>query len=203
MSPFQMATTMRLRPLFTRLATATVLVAAAIGAQAAPSIEGRQLSVGAGDVQQYLEGSFPRTQDALGGLIALTMSHPQLTLPAGERLNLGMDIALATAGGAPAKLGTVKLSSGLRYDQQTQGFHLQQPTMEDFVPAQQGARLDSRTKSLLNAWLGDYAQREPIYRTDPAVASLLGTLQVQSAQVKNGRLQVTFNQDLGAIVPAR
>lgn len=201
MSPFQMATTMRLRPLSTRLATATVLVAAAIGAQAAPSIDGRQLSVGAGDVQQYLEGSFPRTQDALGGLIALTMSHPQLTLPAGERLNLGMDIALATAGGAPAKLGTVKLSSGLRYDQQTQGFHLQQPTMEDFVPAQQGARLDSRTKSLLNAWLGDYAQREPIYRIDPAVASLLGTLQVQSAQVKNGRLQVTFNQDLGTMVP--
>ncbi|WP_309684026.1 DUF1439 domain-containing protein [Stenotrophomonas sp. SORGH_AS_0321] len=192
---------MRLRPLFTRLATATVLVAATIGAQAAPSIDGRQLSVGAGDVQQYLEGSFPRTQDALGGLIALTMSHPQLTLPAGERLNLGMDIALATAGGAPAKLGTVKLSSGLRYDQQTQGFHLQQPTMEDFVPAQQGARLDSRTKSLLNAWLGDYAQREPIYRIDPAVASLLGTLQVQSAQVKNGRLQVTFNQDLGTMVP--
>jgi hypothetical protein len=199
--PLQMATTMRLRPLFTRLATATVLVAAAIGAQAAPSIDGRQLSVGAGDVQQYLEGSFPRTQDALGGLIALTMSHPQLSLPAGERLNLGMDIALATAGGAPAKLGTVKLSSGLRYDQQTQGFHLQQPTMEDFVPAQQGARLDSRTKSLLNAWLGDYAQREPIYRIDPAVAGLLGTLQVQSAQVKNGRLQVTFNQDLGTMVP--
>ena len=196
-----MVTTMRLRPFFTRLGAATVLVAAAIGAQAAPSIEGRQLSVGAGDVQQYLEGSFPRTQDALGGLIALTMSHPQLTLPAGERLNLGIDIALATAGGAPAKLGTVKLSSGLRYDQQTQGFHLQQPTMEDFVPAQQGARLDSRTKSLLNAWLGDYAQREPIYRIDPAVAGLLGTLQVQSAQVKNGRLQVTFNQDLGTMVP--
>ncbi len=196
-----MVTTMRLRPFFTRLGAATVLVAAAIGAQAAPSIEGRQLSVGAGDVQQYLEGSFPRTQDALGGLIALTMSHPQLTLPAGERLNLGMDIALATAGGAPAKLGTVKLSSGLRYDQQTQGFHLQQPTIEDFVPAQQGARLDSRTKSLLNAWLGDYAQREPIYRIDPAVAGLLGTLQVQSAQVKNGRLQVTFNQDLGTMVP--
>ncbi len=188
--------------MLTRFATATVLVAAAIGAQAAPSIEGRQLSVGAGDVQQYLESSFPRTQDALGGLIALTMSHPQLSLPAGERLNLGMDVALATAGGAPAKLGTVKLSSGLRYDQQTQGFHLQQPSMDDFVPAQQGARLDSRTRSLLNAWLTDYAQREPIYKIDPAVAGLLGTLQVQSAQVKDGRLQVTFNQDLGTMVPA-
>ena len=188
--------------MLTRFATATVLVAAAIGAQAAPSIDGRQLSVGAGDVQEYLESSFPRTQDALGGLIALTMSHPQLSLPAGERLNLGMDVALATAGGAPAKLGTVKLSSGLRYDQQTQGFHLQQPNMDDFVPAQQGARLDSRTRSLLNAWLTDYAQREPIYKIDPAVAGLLGTLQVQSAQVKDGRLQVTFNQDLGTMVPA-
>ena len=188
--------------MLTRFATATVLVAAAIGAQAAPSIDGRQLSVGAGDVQEYLESSFPRTQDALGGLIALTMSHPQLSLPAGERLNLGMDVALATAGGAPARLGTVKLSSGLRYDQQTQGFHLQQPSMDDFVPAQQGARLDSRTRSLLNAWLTDYAQREPIYKIDPAVAGLLGTLQVQSAQVKDGRLQVTFNQDLGTMVPA-
>ncbi len=193
---------MRFRPVIHRLAAAALLVAAAVGAQAAPSIQGRQLSVDAGDVQQYLESSFPRTQDALGGLIALTMSHPQLTLPAGERLNLGMDLALATAGGAPARLGTVKLSSGLRYDAQTQGFHLQQPSMDDFVPAQQGAKLDSRTRSLLNAWLADYAQREPIYRIDPAVAGLLGTLQVQSAQVKDGRLQVTFNQDLGTLVPA-
>ncbi len=67
---------MRLRSLMTRLAASTVLIAAAIGAQAAPSISGRELSVGASDVQQYLDGSFPRTQDALGGLIALTMSHP-------------------------------------------------------------------------------------------------------------------------------
>lgn len=192
---------MRLRPLFHRFAATTVLIAAAVGAQAAPSIEGRQLSVDAADVQEYLDSSFPRTQDALGGLVALTMSHPQLSLPAGERLNLGMDVALATAGGTPATLGKVKLSSGLRYDAQTQGFHLEQPSMDDFVPAQQGARLDSRTRALLNAWLSDYARREPIYRIDPAVAGLLGTLQVQSAQVKDGRLQVTFNQDLGTMIP--
>jgi len=193
---------MRLRSLMTRLAASTVLIAAAIGAQAAPSISGRELAVGASDVQQYLDGSFPRTQDALGGLIALTMSHPQLSLPAGERLNLGMDVALATAGGNPAKLGTVKLSSGLRYDAQTQGFHLQQPSVDDFTPASQGGRLDSRTRGLLNAWLSDYAQREPIYKLDPAVAGLLGALQVQSAQVKNGKLVVTFNQNLGDLVPA-
>ncbi|MDV3467905.1 DUF1439 domain-containing protein [Stenotrophomonas sp. C3(2023)] len=193
---------MSLRPLLTRLVLSAALVAAAVGAQAAPTIEGRQLSVGAADVQQYLDQSFPRNQDALGGLLQLTLSQPKLALPAGERLKLGMDVAMATAGGAPTRLGTVELSSGLRYDAQTQGFHLQQPTLDEFIPAQQGGRLDARTRTLLNAWLGDYAQREPIYRLDPAVAGMLGALQVQSAQVRDGRLQVTFNQDLGALVPA-
>ncbi|MET4616987.1 hypothetical protein ABIA71_002567 [Stenotrophomonas sp. 2619] len=193
---------MNARPLLSRLAACTVLIAAAVGAQAAPSVSGRQLSVGASDVQQYLDGSFPRTQDALGGLIAMTMSHPQLALPQGNRLDLGFDIAMATAGSAPAALGKVKLSSGLRYDAQTQGFHLDQPTVDDFTPANNGGRLDSRTRSLLNAWLTDYARREPIYKIDPTVASVLGALQVQSAQVENGQLVVTFNQDLGKLVPA-
>lgn len=193
---------MNARPLLSRLAACTVLIAAAVGAQAAPSVSGRQLSVGASDVQQYLDGSFPRTQDALGGLIAMTMSHPQLALPQGNRLDLGFDIAMATAGSAPAALGKVKLSSGLRYDAQTQGFHLDQPTVDDFAPANNGGRLDSRTRSLLNAWLTDYARREPIYKIDPTVASVLGALQVQSAQVENGKLVVTFNQDLGKLVPA-
>lgn len=193
---------MNARPLLSRLAACTVLIAAAVGAQAAPSVSGRQLSVGASDVQQYLDGSFPRTQDALGGLIAMTMSHPQLALPQGNRLDLGFDVAMATAGSAPAALGKVKLSSGLRYDAQTQGFHLDQPTVDDFTPANYGGRLDSRTRSLLNAWLTDYARREPIYKIDPTVASVLGALQVQSAQVENGKLVVTFNQDLGKLVPA-
>ncbi len=193
---------MNARPLLSRIAACTVLIAAAVAAQAAPSVSGRQLSVGASDVQQYLDGSFPRTQDALGGLIAMTMSHPQLALPQGNRLDLGFDIAMATAGSAPAALGKVKLSSGLRYDAQTQGFHLDQPTVDDFTPANNGGRLDSRTRSLLNAWLTDYARREPIYKIDPTVASVLGALQVQSAQVENGKLVVTFNQDLGKLVPA-
>lgn len=193
---------MKLRPLLTRFAACTVLIAAAVGAQAAPSISGRELSVGASDVQQYLEGSFPRTQDALGGLIAMTMSHPKLTLPQGNRLDLGFDVALATAGSAPAPLGKVKLSSGLRYDAQTQGFHLDQPTVDDFTPVNNGGKLDSRTRSLLNAFLVDYARREPIYKIDPTVGALLGALQVESAQVQNGKLVVTFNQNLGNLVPA-
>lgn len=34
------------------------------------------------------------------------------------------------------------------------------------------------------------------------MAGVLGALQVQAAQVKNGKLVVTFNQNLGNLVPA-
>ncbi|HYP72162.1 MAG TPA: hypothetical protein VEP93_14835, partial [Variovorax sp.] len=55
---------------------------------------------------------------------------------------------------------------------------------------------------LLNVWLTDYARREPIYKLDPAVASLMGALQVESAAVENGRLVVHFNQNVESMVPA-
>ncbi len=171
-------------------------------AQAAPRIDGQRLAIAADDVQQYLDGSFPRTQDALGGLLELTVSHPQLALPAGSRLDLGFDLAMATAGGSAVPVGNVKLSSGLRYDAQTQGFHLEQPTIDGFRPASAGGELDSRTRGLLNLWLADYARREPIYRLDPAIANLLGTLQVRSASIENGRIMVDFNQNLEQLIPA-
>jgi hypothetical protein len=193
---------MNLHSLLPRLAASLLLVAVAVGAQAAPSISGKEISVGASDVQHYLDRSFPQKKDTLGGLIELVLSQPKLTLPQGNRLDLGMDVALATGGGAPSKLGTVKVSSGLRYDQQTQGFHLDQPTVDDFTPVNNGGRLDANSRSLLNALLTDYARREPIYKIDPTVGALLGALQVQSAEVRGGKLVVTFNQDLGGLVPA-
>jgi len=171
-------------------------------ASAEPQVKGSQVSVEAGDVQQYLAGTFPQTHDALGGLLELTVSHPQLKLPPGNRLDLGFDLAMATAGGAPMQVGNVGLSSALRYDAATQGFFLDRPTVDRFTPAQAGGKLDSRTRELLNVWLADYARREPIYKLDPAIASLMGALQVQSAAVENGRLVVHFNQNVESLVPA-
>ncbi|MDG2525541.1 DUF1439 domain-containing protein [Stenotrophomonas sp. HITSZ_GD] len=189
----------------TRLPFALVLACALAlppSAFAAPSVKGSQVSVEASDVQQYLGGSFPQTHDALGGLLELTVSHPQLKLPPGNRLNLSFDLAMATAGGAPTPVGNVALSSALRYDTARQGFFLDQPTVDDFRPAQAGGKLDARTRELLNVWLTDYARREPIYTLDPSLASLMGTLQVESAAVENGRLVVHFNQNVEALVPA-
>src|SRR5690606_30641461 len=166
-------------------------------AYAAPQINGKQLTVGAADVQQYLDGSFPRTQKALGGLLALTVSQPHLTLPQGSRLDLGFDLAMA-AGGSSMPVGNVQISSGLRYNPQTQGFHLDQPTVDNFRPAMAGGEIDASTRSLLNSWLTDYARREPIYKIDPAIAKVMGVLQVQSVGIENGRIAVTFNQNLGS-----
>ena len=191
---------MKLRSFLLPLALCALL--AGTTAQAAPQLQGKQLTIGADDVQGYLDGSFPRQQQALGGLLALQLSKPQLSLPQGNRLKLGLDLGLATAGGSPVPLGAVMLSSALRYDSSTRGFHLDQPQIEDFRGATAGATLDSRTRSLLNSFLADYARREPIYRIDPTIASVLGALQVQSVGIENGRIAVQFNQDLKQLIPS-
>ncbi|MCL7715688.1 DUF1439 domain-containing protein [Stenotrophomonas mori] len=188
---------MNLRTLL--LPAACLAVAASV--QAAPRLDGHRLVVEAADVQQYLDGSFPRSQKALGGLLALTVSQPRLTLPAGSRLDLQFDLAAGAGGGAPRPVGNVQLSSGLRYDAQTRGFHLDQPSVETFRPAVAGAELDSATRGLLNTWLADYARREPIYRIEPAIANVMGALQVKTIGIENGRIAVDFNKDLGALVP--
>jgi hypothetical protein len=182
--------------------TALCALAASTLAVAAPSIQGRQVSVQSADVQQYLDHSFPQTHAALGGLLQLSLSHPQVHLPPGERVNLDVDLALATAGGTPTPLGSVALSSALRYDTAKQGLYLEQPSIDDFRPASSGGRLDSSTRQLLNAWLVDYARKQPIYRIDPAISNTLGNLQVESAGVRDGRLVITFNHDVDALLPA-
>lgn len=184
------------------LLPALFCVALATSAHAAPQVNGRQLTIGADDVQQYLDGSFPRTQKALGGLLALDVSQPQLSLPAGSRLDLSFDLGMSAAGSARMPVGNVHISSGLRYDAQTQGFHLEQPTVDGFRPAMAGTELDSSTRSLLNSWLVDYARREPIYKIDPAIARVMGALQVKSVGIQNGRIAVDFNQNLGSFVPS-
>ena len=183
------------------LAGLLLLAAAPVARAAGLQVEGRRLSVGAADMQSFIETRFPLRYAPLGPLLALDVSRPRLSLPPGPRLRLLLDLAVAT-GGAPVPLGTAELSSALRYDPAGQAFHLDQPRIERFLPASGQGRLDESGRGLLNAWLADYARTEPVYRIDPALAAMLGGLQVQDVAIADGRLAVTFDRDLGAIAPA-
>lgn len=174
----------------------------ATSALAAPRIDGRRVVIPAADAQQFLEGRFPRQQDVLGGLFEITASQPRLALPPGTRLRLGVDLAVATAGGAPVPMGHLVMTSALRYDASRQALFLDRPGIEAFQPNGGGEGLDEESRALLNAWLADYARKEPVYRIDPAIAAILGNLQVQSAGVQDGQLVLGFNQDLGAVAGA-
>ena len=99
-------------------------------------------------------------------------------------------------------MGQLLLTSALRYDAAQRALFLDQPRIDEFHPASGGGKLDNDSRELLNLWLADYARKEPVYRIDPAIAALLGGLDVQSAGVRDGRLVVTFNQDIGAAAGA-
>ena len=194
-----MRTPHRLTMAFALLLPALLCAAAAL---AAPTASGRQIAVPAADVQQFLDGRFPHRQQLLGGLAEVSVSRPGLTIPPGDRLRLGMDVALGTLGGAPAPMGRLELSSALRYDAAQRAFLLDQPRIEAFHPAAGDGGLDAESRALLDAWLADYARKQPVYRIDPALAALAGGLEVQSAGVRDGSLVVTFNQDIGAVAGA-
>lgn len=179
-----------------------VALLASMQVLAAPQVSGRQVSIPAADAQLFLEGRFPHSQDMLGGLVEVTASQPRLALPPGTRMQLGMDVALATAGGTPVPMGNLVLTSALRYDGTQRAFFLDQPQIDAFHPVGGGEGLSDSSRALLNAWLADYARSEPVYRIDPALAALLGGLEVQSAGVRDGRLVVTFNRDVAAMAGA-
>lgn len=184
-------------------AWAVLALGACAGASlAAPQIDGRQVRVPAADAQQFLAGQLPHRQDMLGGLAEVTVSRPELAIPPGTRMQLGLDVAVAMAGGAPVPMGRLELTSALRYDPAQRALFLEQPRIEEFRPSGGGQGLDEASRGLLNAWLVDYARKEPVYRIDPALAAMVGGLDVASAGVENGQLVVTFNQDIGAMAGA-
>lgn len=166
----------------------------------AQTVKGNEVSVTGKEVQQYLAAEFPQDYDALGGLLTMTLSDPQLSIPTeGQRLMLGIDAKAASAGGTATPIGRLWLSSGLRFDPQRQALLLDQPALDRIDAASPGQKVDGRTQMLINLWLADYAEKEPLYQLDSATTALLGNLQVVSTAIENGRVVVRFNRDIGAL----
>jgi len=166
----------------------------------AQTVKGNEVSITGAEVQQHLSTEFPQDYDTLGGLLTLTLSDPQLSIPAGgQRLLLGVDAKAASAGGAATPIGRLWLSSGLRFDPQKRALLLDQPALDRVDSASPGQQVDERTQMLINLWLSDYAKKEPLYQLDPDTAALLGDLQVVSTNIEGGRVVVRFNRDIGTV----
>jgi hypothetical protein len=179
----------RMRAALVAVTLVVASITAAAWAQGKPS---STLAVTAQQVQGYLQAEFPRDFDALGGLVSMTASNPQLTIPGdGNRVQMQFD-----ASSSGKALGRVWLSSGLRYDPQKMALFLDAPTVDRVVPTN-GRELRDRDRQLVSLFLQDYANSEPLYQLDPKLLANFGDVRVESANVENGQIVVHFNQPVG------
>ncbi len=176
-----------------------LLLLAAFAAHAATAAN--EIAIDAARLRQSVQANFPYSVDALGGLFAVTARDPQLDIPAqGNRLKMQFHASVASAGDA-VPLGRVHLSSGLRYDKATRGFHLDAPVVERIVPDRPGLEIDASGREMLSLLLQDYARTQPLYRLDPQWLANFGNLQVESARIEDGQLIVAFDQPVALEFP--
>jgi hypothetical protein len=152
---------------------------------------GDRVSFTAAQLQHYLDGRFPRDYDKLGGLVTLTVLHPRLSIPAGsDRLRLDFDVGVGTMGHpTQAPSGHLAIASGLRFDPQTRGLHLDQPTLESAEMPALGA-LGGTGRDLVNRWLADYARNEPVYRFDQNLWERLEARRIAATRIEDGQVVI-------------
>ena len=157
---------------------------------------GNQVSLTAPQLQGYLDKRFPRDYDKLGGLVTLTVLHPRLSIPPGsQRLQLDFDVGFGALGqGSRTPSGHFAVASGLRYDLQSRGLHLDQPTLESVDVPALGGMMNGTGRELINRWLSDYARDEPVYRFDDSLLQRLGSRRIGSTTIENGRVVVHLDQ---------
>jgi hypothetical protein len=152
---------------------------------------GDRVSFTAAQLQHYLDGRFPRDYDKLGGLVTLTVLHPRLSIPAGsDRLQLDFDVGVGTMGHpSQTPSGHLAIASGLRFDPQTRGLHLDQPTLESAEMPALGA-LGGTGRDLVNRWLADYARDEPVYRFDQNLWERLEARRIAATRIEDGQVVI-------------
>lgn len=175
------------------LAAALLTLAACSTLNAVNAYLGNDVAFTAPQLQQSLNRNFPKRYEKLGGLVAVTLMNPRLTIPDdGDRLRLDFDIALAALGSRPS--GRFTLTSALRYDPASQGLHLRDPRIDYVDVPQLGGLMTGASRELLNAWLGDYANQEPVYRFDNSLLDKLGSRRIGSTQIEHGRVVVHLDR---------
>lgn len=159
-------------------------------------IFGNQINFTAPQLQRYLNNSFPREFDKLGGLVSATLSNPRLTLPVNDhRLRLDFDIRVNAVGARDVARGRFALASGLRYDPATRGLHLQDPEILSVDVPGSGSLMQGGTRGLINTVLAEYAAQEPVYRIDSDLLNRLPSgKRIGSTNIENGLVVVHLDR---------
>jgi hypothetical protein len=185
---------MRKHAAIAMLALAALLVAGCSTLNAVSALLGSQVTFTQPQLQQSLTRNFPKQYDKLGGLVTLTLMNPRLSIPHNaNRLRLDFDVGFGALGGDSTEpSGHFALTSALRFDPDTRGLHLQNPTIERVdVPALGGA-MNATSRQLLNSWLEDYSREEPVYRFDNSLLDRLGARRIGSTEIDSGVVVVNL-----------
>lgn len=155
---------------------------------------GRDISFTAPQLQSQLDRKFPRDYKKLGGLVAISLLNPRLSLPGGGRLQLEFDVGMAGMGGASrTPSGHFAVESGLRFDPGTRGLHLDNPEIVGVeIPALGGA-MNGTARSMLNSWLLDYAREEPVYRLDDTTFGRLASRRIDRVDIDSGLITLKLD----------
>ncbi len=156
---------------------------------------GNRVAFTAPQLQRYLDNSFPREFDKMGGLVSARLSNPRISLPAGDtRLRLDFDVGLGAMGSSEMRSGRFALASNLRYDPTTQGLHLQDPELLSVDIPGSGPLLQGGTRQLLNTVLAEYARQVPVYRLDSELLRKLPSgKRIASTGIENGLVVVRLD----------
>jgi len=185
----------RFRTLLFATCAATLLSAcAALGVVS--GLLGNQVVFTPSQLQGFLDDRFPREYDKLGGLVTLRVRNPHLSIPAGSnRLRLDFDVGVGTSGrDGNLTTGHLALASGLRFDPGTRGLHLDAPTIESLQLPDAGLALGAGGRELVDRWLADYADREPVYRFDDTLLQRLQSRRIGATTIDNGMVVVHLDQ---------
>jgi hypothetical protein len=173
---------------------ATFVLAACATLQTVVGLLNNQLVLGPSQLQTQLDRRFPRNYDQ--GMVTLVLLNPRLSIPAGDnRLRLDMDVGfrgLGSDGGSP--VGRFAVASGIRFDANTRGLHLADPSVETIEIPRLGGALNATGRDLVNRWLRDYARDEPVYTLDDVYRRLRPGQTVTSTRIANGQVVVDFSE---------
>lgn len=155
-----------------------------------------QVAFAPSQLQRHLDQRYPRTFDKLGGLVAVTLDNPRLSIPPGDsRLHLEFDLGIGALGSRGETGGRVALSSGLRYDARSQGLHLDAPELLQFDIPGSGALLEGSARGIFNSLLAQIARDEPVYRLDPdLLAKLPAGRRIGEVGIERGSVVVRLDR---------